>query len=68
MSLAHESWHSQSLWVTNIVSEKSVLAVNNILRCESLNSDFNQFCKILGIAEKKLPHTKLYRTDAEVFG
>ena len=55
--LTHESWHSQHLWITNTVSGKPVLAVNNILRCESLNSDFNQFCKILGIAEKKLPHT-----------
>ena len=59
--LSHESWHPQHLWITNTVAEKPAFVVNTILRCETLDSDFEKFCRTLGAGALKLPHTNKSR-------
>lgn len=65
--LRHESWHPQYAWLLARQGDKEVLAVDRILRFETLDSDFLDLCKTLNVKANKLseinPSKRSHYTD-----
>jgi len=53
--LSHESWHPQYIWIAGTQAGKIVLAVDEVLHCESLDVEFPALCTSLGIDNAGLP-------------
>ena len=53
--LHHESWHPQFAWLLAKQGEKEVLAVDRILRYETLGRDFMDLCEALNASVDSLP-------------
>lgn len=63
-TLKHESWYPQYPWVTTQSDGEIFFVVNDILRYETLNRDFENLTEKLGVPDLKLPHVnKTNRSD-----
>ena len=53
--LRHEAWHPQYAWLLAKQGDQEMLAVNKVLRFETLDKDFAELCKTLNAEVNELP-------------